>query len=177
MSITQQHTQEQLSRAYVIAIAGVAGINLSNVREHDYGVDGTFRPVTTSRNLKGETIRSESGFSVDFQLKSCINCEETDAAIKYDCETDTYNKLVMQNGRQGAAPIVLLVLCQPHDQTAWTSVTTEALLIRGGCYWSYLTGETATNVRTKRISIPRLQLFTPDALQDIIDRVNQEGTP
>jgi hypothetical protein len=38
--ITIQHTEEQLSRAYVTAVAGYAGINLMAERSHDYGVDG-----------------------------------------------------------------------------------------------------------------------------------------
>jgi hypothetical protein len=177
MSITQQHTQEQISRAYVVAVAGVAGVNLANVREHDYGVDGTFRPIIITQNVKGETIRLENGFSVDFQIKSCVSSVQTPTHIKYDCEADAYNKLILQNSAQGAAPILLLVLSLPREQNKWLWITERALRVRNACYWFYLTGEQTTNRRKKRIDIPRTQLFTPTQLSDIIDRIQLGGTP
>jgi hypothetical protein len=42
--LTDQHIAESLSRAYVRAIAGRAGLNLA-IREYDYGVDGSFDEV------------------------------------------------------------------------------------------------------------------------------------
>jgi hypothetical protein len=39
--LTDQHIAETLSRAYICAIAGRAGLNLA-IREYDYGVGGSF---------------------------------------------------------------------------------------------------------------------------------------
>jgi hypothetical protein len=41
LSITTQHIQERLSVAHIEAIVGSAGVNLTNPRCHDYGIDGT----------------------------------------------------------------------------------------------------------------------------------------
>jgi hypothetical protein len=166
MSITQQHTQEQLSRAYVIAVAGVAGINLANVREHDYGVDGTFRSVS----VRGSK-RHESGYAVDFQLKSTIGWEENPTSIIYDCEADTYNNLAIQDGSEGATPCILLVLCLPNALTDWLHIQSECLTLRRSCYWYRITGPETPNTSSRRIHIPKTQLFTSTCLVEIMERV------
>jgi hypothetical protein len=48
--LTDQHIAEALSRAYVRAIAGRAGVNLA-IREYDYGVDGSFDEVVVRRRM------------------------------------------------------------------------------------------------------------------------------
>jgi hypothetical protein len=55
--LTEPHILESLSRAYIRAVAGKAGLNLS-IREYDYGVDGNFDEITIPNNR-----RVESGFS------------------------------------------------------------------------------------------------------------------
>jgi len=62
--LTDPHIVESLSRAYIRAFAGKAGLNLS-VREYDYGVDGNFDEIAIRNNR-----RVESGFSLSFQLKA-----------------------------------------------------------------------------------------------------------
>ncbi|WP_201447867.1 hypothetical protein [Calothrix sp. PCC 7507] len=42
--LTEPHILESLSRAYIRAVAGKAGLNLS-IREYDYGVDGNFDEI------------------------------------------------------------------------------------------------------------------------------------
>ena len=64
--LTDQHISEALSRAYVRAISGRAGLNLA-IREYDYGVDGSFDEVVVRQSR-----RVESGFSLSFQLKASI---------------------------------------------------------------------------------------------------------
>jgi hypothetical protein len=49
--LTDQHIAEALSRAYVRAIAGRAGLNLA-IREYDYGVDGSFDEVVMRQNCR-----------------------------------------------------------------------------------------------------------------------------
>jgi hypothetical protein len=49
--LTDQHIAEALSRAYVRAIAGRAGLNLA-IREYDYGVDGSFDEVVVRQSCE-----------------------------------------------------------------------------------------------------------------------------
>jgi len=169
MSITQQHTQEQLSRAYVMAVAGDAGINLLVSREHDYGIDGTFRPV----RIIGSR-RVESGIALDFQLKCTTRWEEQETCIIYDCEADTYNGLVSQDSTEEATRCMLLVLCLPDTREDWLRVTVDGLAVNGCCYWYRVMGEPTENTASRRIRIPKEQLFTCGCLNDLMRRV-QEG--
>ncbi|MBD1859679.1 MULTISPECIES: hypothetical protein [Leptolyngbya] len=49
--LTDQHIAEAISRAYIRAIAGRAGLNLA-IREYDYGVDGSFDEVVVRQNRR-----------------------------------------------------------------------------------------------------------------------------
>ena len=88
MSITIQHTKEQLSLAYITAIAGLAGVNLGQRSVNDYGVDGYFRSVAIN---PFEQRRAETGFSVDFQAKASLAWQRRGANIIYDIERKAYN--------------------------------------------------------------------------------------
>ena len=131
-----------------------------------------FRPVA----IVGRR-RQESGFALDFQLKSSVGCVDQGSTIRYDLDVDNYNQLVRQDGTQGALPCLLLVLCLPTDAADWLSATDDGLTLRRACYWYRPSGKTTSNVRTKRIPIPRSQLFTQVALRDILQRVEQGGKP
>ena len=155
--LTQSHTQECLSLACVHAVTGKAGVNLHVGSRHDYGVDGTFRPVI---NLNGRRV--ESGFPVDFQLKSTINWEYKGDFVVYDLEAKTYNDMI---GRaENAIPLILLLLCLPRNSAIWLAGTETELILRHCCYWMKLSGEPTGNDTKKRIRIPRSNLLTPDAV-------------
>lgn len=52
------------------------------------------------------------------------------------------------------------------------------MVIRHCAYWASLSGEPATtNTDTVTVRLPRIQQFTPDALQQLMQRVNDGGTP
>jgi hypothetical protein len=96
--LTEQHIIESLSRAYVRALAGKAGLNLS-VREYDYGVDGNFDEITIR-----DKRRVESGFSLSFQLKASTLWQRDDNTVIYDLEAKTYNDLVLRRNFRMAVP-------------------------------------------------------------------------
>lgn len=159
--ITENHTQECLSLAFVHALTGVAGVNLQvRDRRHDYGIDGTFRPVTDG------TRHVENGFPVDFQLKSTINWEFVEDHIVYDVEAKTYNDLV---GREpGSIPCILILLCLPKASNEWLVGTETELVLRNCCYWIQLTGTKTDNTSTKRIHIPRKNLLSVAGIREIL---------
>src|SRR5262249_43254151 len=148
---------ESLSRAFAHALCGVAGINLElGDRAYDYGIDGTFHPVSDGSTL------IETGFPVDFQLKSTVNWEEAGDEIIYDLEANAYNKLVSRH--PNGVPYILVLLCLPRARDQWLVSTTQEMALRHCCYWIKLTGEPTKNVRSQRIFIPRSNLLTPDGL-------------
>ncbi len=161
--ITVQHTQESLSRAYIHAIAGSAGVNCSIDRAFDYGIDGTFRPVV----LRGNR-RIENGFPLDYQLKCTVNWEYVNDTLAYDVKSKTYNDLVTRDPEGLGA--VLLVLCIPTEQAHWAEFHEDYLTLRRCCYYMVLAGEPVQNeASTKRIFIPRTNVLTAQSLTELLE--------
>ena len=152
--LTDQHIAESLSRAYVRAIAGRAGLNLA-IREYDYGVDGSFDEVVVRQNR-----RVESGFSLSFQLKASTQWQLNDTQVVYDLEVKTYNDLILRRSMRTATPCILILLALPSDSMQWLICEETQLRLQGTCYWEYLSGSPSENRQSVRIRIPRSQRLT-----------------
>ncbi len=166
--LTDQHIAEALSRAYVRAIAGRAGLNLA-IREYDYGVDGSFDEVAVRQNR-----RVESGFSLSFQLKASTSWQLELNHIIYDLEVKTYNDLILRRSIKTATPCILILLALPADSTDWLICDESELRLQGTCYWEYLSGNPSENRSSVRIRIPRLQRLTPDSLLTLMQNVKRD---
>jgi Domain of unknown function (DUF4365) len=163
--LTDQHIAEALSRAYVRAIAGRAGLNLA-IREYDYGVDGSFDEVTVRQNR-----RVESGFSLSFQLKASTQWQLDSAQVVYDLEAKTYNDLILRRSVKAATPCILILLALPLDSAKWLICEESELRLQGTCYWEYLSGNPSDNRQSVRIRIPRAQRLTPESLLSLMENV------
>jgi hypothetical protein len=160
--ITQKHTQESLSRSYIHAIAGTAGVNIAINREFDYGVDGTFRAVVTRNNR-----RIESGYCLDFQLKCTKNWSHEQDNVSYSIETKTYNDIVTRQGSE--ISLLLILLCVPQDIDKWINVSEDSLILSHCCYYVHLNGAAVNNENsTKKILIPRSNVLCPRSLNELI---------
>lgn len=161
--ITEQHIQEGLSRSYIQAVAGIAGVNLLADREFDYGFDGTFRKVS----FRGSR-RVENSFPLDFQLKCTKNWQLDDEHIVYDLESKTYNDLVTRHP-SGTGAIVIL-LCLPESSSDWVEVSEDYLKVQRCCYYTRLSGDPVENEKSsKRIKIPRTNILTGSAVRAVLD--------
>jgi Domain of unknown function (DUF4365) len=163
--LTDQHIAESLSRAYVRAVAGRAGLNLA-IREYDYGVDGSFDEVVVRQNR-----RVESGFSLSFQLKASTQWQIDSAQVVYDLEAKTYNDLILRGSMRAATPCILILLALPADAEQWLICEESELRLQGTCYWEYLSGSLSENRASVRIRIPRSQRLTPESLLTLIGNV------
>lgn len=163
--LTDQHIAEALSRAYVRAIAGRAGLNLA-IREYDYGVDGSFDEVIVRQNR-----RVESGFSLSFQLKASTQWQVDSDQVVYDLEVKTYNDLILRRSTKTATPCILILLALPSDSTRWLICEELELRLQGACYWEYLSGSLSENRSSARIKIPRSQRLTPESLLALMERI------
>ena len=160
--ITQQHTQESLSRAYIQAVAGCAGVNCEMKREFDYGVDGTFRQVTS----RGQRL-IETGFPLDFQLKCTVNWEHEGQNVAYSLKSKTYNDLVTRDPE--GIGVVLILLCIPQVEQLWAQFNEDSLTLRHCCYYQTVTGEPVENENsTKKILIPRINVLNAESLRSLM---------
>lgn len=174
MSITSQHTQELLQRAYLLAVAADAGFNISLGAQLDYGVDAFVSRVGPVA-FAGQVRLLEKGIPLRVQLKAAVSCRMDATHISYDCDAAAYNKMAVQN-QETPVPIVLIVFCQPTERSQWLSVSEDSLTLCRACYWYFVTGA-LTEKTSQVIRIPRTQLFSPAALTGIMERINQGGRP
>lgn len=163
MSITVQHKKEALGQAYVRAVIAKAGFNLGK-SDFDYGFDGTIKDVD---NRHGRYF--ETGFGLNFQLKSSCDVFVEGDYLVYDLESKNYNDLVIETTM---LPNILILFVLPQDEDTWVSVDKNKLMIRQCAWWCSLEGLPATDNKTaKRIRIPINQIFSPDALVEIMNKV------
>ena len=161
--LTRQHRQEGLARAYIQAVAARCGFSCA-YRDFDYGIDLTIREVIDRR---GRLI--ESGLGIDVQAKSSTLAYAENGDLVHDLEARSYNDLC--HGRIGS-PRILILMVLPEEEVQWTTLTEETLVLRRCAYWLSLRGATpSNNVRSVRVRIPRSQIFSLEALGDLMNRV------
>lgn len=161
--ITKNHRQEALSRAYVQAVAGRCGLSCS-FRDFDYGIDITLHDLWEV----GER-RVESSFRIDLQLRSAADLTMTATHVEYDLEAGTYASLRLSGL---AVPRILVLLVLPSLEADWTAQSEDRLELRRCAYWASFVGMPASkNKRTVRVRIPRTNVFSVEALNELMDRV------
>jgi hypothetical protein len=164
--MTNEHRMEQLSRAYVQAVAAICGCTYARP-EPDYGVDMTVRRVA---QIGGRW--APIGRSLDLQLKSTSVAEFTDDHVVYDLDAHAYD-LLRRATRN--APLVLVLLALPSERAEWLVHSEDRLELRRCAYWLSLRREPSIlNSRSVRVAIPRQNQFTPAALERIMDALQRE---
>jgi hypothetical protein len=163
--LTRNHRQEALSLAYIQIVAARCGFACSFPR-YDYGIDLSIHAI----RRKGKRI-SDSGDRLDVQAKSTTASQQTATEIVYDMSAEAHRDLCDSSG---LCPRILVVLLLPEDEAQWLDFSEEALLLRHGAYWFSLAGQPpTTNTRSVRAAIPRANLFSPQALQRLMDKVRR----
>src|SRR5438876_1110445 len=126
--MTRNDRQEALCRAYVHAVAALAGVTTSRP-ENDYGIDLSLRSVIQSgaRHLDAKV-------TFDLQLRSTTRANVTETEIRYDLDVRTYDYL----RQPSRVPCFLVVLVLPEDETHWLLQSVEELIVRHCAYWTSL---------------------------------------
>lgn len=164
MPITAQHQKEALGQAYVRAVIAKAGFNFAK-DEFDYGLDGTIKEV----DQRGDGRYFDTGFGINFQLKSTSAVSFSDNEVIYDLESKNYNDLIIETTTW---PNILVLFVLPEDEENWLSVTSDRLVIKQCAWWCSLEGLPPTpNNTPKRIRIPNNQVFSPSALKELMEKV------
>jgi Domain of unknown function (DUF4365) len=159
--ITTAHRMESLSRAYLQAVAAQAGLNYS-VHAYDYGIDITLREVERAGEYYIDT-----GRVLDVQLRSTGRAAADQIEIRFDLDVRTYDHLRVDHPK---GTRILMVMLVPQEEADWVSLTERGLLIGGEMYWLLLRGRPSVpNAATIRLAIPRHQMVTGSALQQLLE--------
>jgi Domain of unknown function (DUF4365) len=158
--LTQNHRQEGLCRAYVHAVAALAGVSTS-IPMPDYGIDLSIRWIS-----QRETQRHDAGVQLDLQLRSTTRAIVSGTEVHFDLDVRTYQSL----RTDPRIPRILVVLVLPEDERLWLHQTIDELVVRHCAYWHSLRGAAPSTASSSvRIAIPRRQMFTVEALQTFLE--------
>jgi hypothetical protein len=146
----------------------------------EYALDGIFKPVYRVKTLRPKTAKkakpgaipeNKAPFStldtaVEFQIKATFNWTATADEVKFSLDSDDYDRLIDTEGR--AKPILLILFCLPTDKDEWLHVDEDRLLLKKCCYFDYLKGDKTKKKSKVTVSLPRQNVFTPDALRKLV---------
>jgi len=163
MPLPPNHLIDQLATAYVQALAAVAGATIAATKL-DFGVDGTLKHIVQSRN--GYFI--ESGFPVDFQLKSTGKAEVKDHHVYFELEIRNYNLIVTRS--EVATPYYLFLVCFHGDSPDWLAQDRDRLILRASAFWWTSSGLSLMNKKSKVIKIPLANCLTSNAIEKMLLR-------
>lgn len=171
MSMTQEHCQEDLSCAYISAVAAKAGFNCGPFHGHDYGID---RVISFVEKLDNKMVTAHPLY---IQVKATYNFidDNPENCIIYDLDVGAYNMLIREDI---GIPIILVLYCMPRDENEWVSVEEQNTTLKYCGYWISLRGNPRTQNTSKiRIRIPKERIFNELALKSIMNEIKTRGVP
>lgn len=156
--------QEQFSKAFVLAVASLAGCAAAEPRPDDDSIDWTLSCRLPPRRPK-----------LDLQVKSMSGSLGAAANIRYPLKRKNYDELVPT---ELLAPRLLVLVVVPANPSAWVSMSPDALVMRHCAYWASLRGLPATdNEWSVTVEVPRANLFNVEALTRLMQAINEGGVP
>jgi Domain of unknown function (DUF4365) len=153
--------KEQVSFAYVRAVAAVAGFGI---------IENPYHPDDDSIDVKFHS-KTKRRAQLEAQLK-CTACELVPngaTEIPFDLPTKNYNDLVVDV----LTPRILIVVTVPILQADWCLHSEQELLLRRCGYFVSLAGrEPSENKNTVRIKLPRANVLTPAKLTELMSKID-----
>ncbi|MEG4224609.1 DUF4365 domain-containing protein [Microcoleus sp. N9_B2] len=157
--------KEQFSKAYVRAVAAVAGCSVDQP-ENDYdSVDLCIKAVDR------DPVQPHR---LELQLK-CTSRDVLNAqCVRYPLNVKNYNDLRVT----AFIPRLLVVVLVPENIGKWIQQSEQEMLLRHCAYWLSLRGMPETqNTSRVTVELPRNNQFTAEALQSIMQRISQGDIP
>lgn len=166
--MTLNEQKQQLSIAYVRAVAAAAGCKVTREEVDDDSVD-----VTLGRSGPHGTVRSPR---IEVQLKCTAGPTWEEDGLRFRLPLKNYDDL-RADGYM--IPRILVVLVVPGSATDWLVHSTDYLGIRHCGYWlsllgmeAYTGGSSDTKVAVK---LPQHQQFTTANLLAMFHRIGAGG--
>ena len=159
--------KQQLSIAYLHAVASAAGFAIHGPAVDDDSVDRTV--VARGWVHRKSVLRSPK---IDVQLKSVSRgpLKTGEGSFVFRLSKKNYDEL----RHRALVPRLLVVLLLPMDAGQWIEQDDERMLSRHAAYYLSLSGMAAAAHRSKvPVNLPRENLLTVDALRRLMAGASQ----
>lgn len=156
--MTDNQKREEISKAYISAVAAQCGCKIGAWSQDDGCLD-----LTLARG----GLHGANNVKIDLQLKATNKHERVfDGEIRYSLRKAHYDKLRAEV-RQNTHLLVLLLLAENEEH--WVSVSPESLQIKRCAYYIDLAGFAAIegDANSTTVVIPRKNVFTPESLNSL----------
>jgi hypothetical protein len=163
--MTENEQKQQLSVAYVHAVAARAGYacQVINIDDDSVDVQLAARGIVHHKAV----LRSPK---LDVQLKATAQASLKHDHLAFPLPVKNYNDL----REEALVPRLLVVLLLPDDDRLWLEQSEDQMISRSCAYWSTLFGQPETNNQSSvTIHLPRHQRFTVDALRAVMEKVSR----
>jgi hypothetical protein len=158
MDIAQR--KEQFSRAYVRAVAAVAGFSVATPEVDDESID----MALSGRSVEGVPCRPR----IELQLKCTAGDVVRDDLIVYPLRRKNYDELRLTDL---LVPRLLIVVHVPETEEEWLRHTEDELVMRRCGYWVSLRDEPETSNQSKvTVYLPRWNVFDVAGLRALMGR-------
>ena len=155
---------EQLSIAYVRAVATAADWKIGTINVDTDSVDGS--------------LLSDIGNCprIDYQLKSTAQDIMHDDGLHYWLRIKNYNHL----RKKTTTPRILIVMWMPKNEADWHNQTRDELCLRHCCYWMSLEGmpppknPDAKDEDTIKVTVPIKNVFDVAQLNNLTKLIDEE---
>nr|WP_295872049.1 DUF4365 domain-containing protein [uncultured Chitinophaga sp.] len=165
--LTDNQAKEQLSIAYVKAIAAVNNFSCDITGTDMDSIDVTIR---CNGNLAANSIiRSPE---IQIQLKATENLTPNGSGmLPFPLPIKNYNDL---RGNT-LTPRLLVVLSLPANRANWLTHSINDLVLRNCSFWVNLKGQPeSTNQTNVTVYLPYVQTFSPPTLNDLMIKVSRQ---
>lgn len=166
--MTENELKQQLSVAYVHAVAALAGYACQLINVDDDSVDVQF--AARGRIHETAVVRSPK---IDVQLKATAQNVRKAKHVAYPLPIKNYNDL----REPTLVPRLLAVLYLPNDEADWLEQSEERMISRHCAYWLSLLNQPAKpNQATVTVHLPRSQQLTVANLRALMSKVARKET-
>jgi len=167
--LSANDVKEQLSVAYVQAVAARAGFSVERVLVDRDSVD--LKVCGRGWMGGGATLSSPE---LGIQLKATsrpVDLAGGTERFSFALSRKNYNDLV----RATLVPRILVVVVMPESEAEWLTLTPEALTLRRCAYWKSLRGAAPTENGTgQAVHLSRARSFTHESLRELLGKVSRE---
>lgn len=165
--LTENKIKEEISLAYVLAVAATKGFSTEITRVDIDSVDAT---IKYNGYLDPEFSILYSP-EIKLQLKATSSPNLRGEFIHFPLPIKNYNDLKARSG----TPRLLVVLCLTEEKENWLKHSPDELVLKKCAYFLNLKGYPDTDNDTSvTVKIPLENLFSPELVYDLMLKTSKE---